>query len=351
MASASAATRRFLPEGVAEPDVAYEPSTTSPSAGCAWSCTTATARPTTTRGSGCPSGARLHRRPVHLGLPQRRQPAEGAALPGEWAVALRTIVGHEPELLLPAHGLPIAGVERIRRVLETAAGALETLVSDVLAMMNGGATLDEIVHDGPRRRGAARLPYLRPLYDEPEFVVRNVWRRYGGWWDGNPSHLKPAPADALAVELATMAGGAGRLAARAVEVAGPGTSASPATSSSWPPRPRPSDPSVHDPGRSLRAPPPPGDVAHDEGHLRRRRRRQPHPRRPRGRLAPDRAIWCAPSRAPGESSQSAPAAARQRRPRPLRAACCRACGGAAPRAWCAAWPGRRRSSGGSRPGR
>ena len=34
-----------------------------------------------------------------------------------------------------------------------------------------------------------------------------------------------------------------------------------------------------------------------------------------------------------------------------RAACCRACGGAAPRAWCAAWPGRRRSSGGSRPGR
>ena len=50
-----------------------------------------------------------------------------------------------------------------------------------------------------------QLPYLRPLYDEPEFVVRNVWRRYGGWWDGDPSHLKPAPADALAVELAAQA--------------------------------------------------------------------------------------------------------------------------------------------------
>ena len=35
----------------------------------------------------------------------------------------------------------------------------------------------------------------------------------------------------------------------------------------------------------------------------------------------------------------------------IRAACCRACGGAAPRAWCAASPGRRRSSGGSRRGR
>ena len=67
-----------------------------------------------------------------------------------------------------------------------------------------------------------QLPYLRPLYDEPEFVVRNVWRRYGGWWDGDPSHLKPAPAAALALELTALAGGAGRLAARAVELAGTG---------------------------------------------------------------------------------------------------------------------------------
>ena len=35
-------------------------------------------------------------------------------------------------------------------------------------------------------------PYLRPVYDEPEFVVRNVYRLYGGWWDGNPANLKPA---------------------------------------------------------------------------------------------------------------------------------------------------------------
>ena len=32
-------------------------------------------------------------------------------------------------------------------------------------------------------------PFLRPVYDDPAFVVRNVWRRYGGWWDGNPARL------------------------------------------------------------------------------------------------------------------------------------------------------------------
>jgi alkyl sulfatase BDS1-like metallo-beta-lactamase superfamily hydrolase len=142
--------------------------------------------------------------------------------PEDWAVALRTIVAHEPDLVLPAHGLPIAGTGRIRRVLETVAGALEALVRDVLAMMNAGATLDEIVHTVRVDDALTQLPYLRPLYDEPEFVVRNVWRRYGGWWDGDPSHLKPAPASALAGELAALAGGPGRMAARAVEIAGRG---------------------------------------------------------------------------------------------------------------------------------
>jgi hypothetical protein len=59
-------------------------------------------------------------------------------------------------------------------------------------------------------------PYLQPVYDEPEFVVRTVWRQYGGWWDGNPATLKPAPERALALELAELAGGPGVLADRAL---------------------------------------------------------------------------------------------------------------------------------------
>ncbi len=62
-------------------------------------------------------------------------------------------------------------------------------------------------------------PYLAPVYDEPEFVVRNIWRLYGGWYDGDPSTLKPAPSAALASELAALAGGAAALADRAVELA------------------------------------------------------------------------------------------------------------------------------------
>src|SRR5262249_31479645 len=65
----------------------------------------------------------------------------------------------------------------------------------------------------------ATRPYLSAVYDEPEFIIRNLYRLYGGWWDGNPAHLKP-PADAdLARTLAELAGGA-RAAGR--PPAGPG---------------------------------------------------------------------------------------------------------------------------------
>ncbi len=148
-------------------------------------------------------------------FPNAGNPQKVQRYPAEWAAALRQMLTYEPELLLPAHGLPVAGRERVATVLGDLATALERLVADVVDAMNGGATLDEIVQAVRVDDDLLRRPWLRPIYDEPEFVVRNVWRLYGGWWDGDPAHLKPPPADAVARELAELAGGADRLAARA----------------------------------------------------------------------------------------------------------------------------------------
>src|SRR5205823_5224360 len=115
-------------------------------------------------------------------------------------------------------GLPIAGAARIAMVLEEVADALEFLVGETLAMMNQRARLNDIVHSVKIDPAVLEKPWLRPLYDEPEFVVRNIWRLYGGWWDGNPANLKPARDSAVATELADLAGGALRLAERALEL-------------------------------------------------------------------------------------------------------------------------------------
>jgi alkyl sulfatase BDS1-like metallo-beta-lactamase superfamily hydrolase len=151
---------------------------------------------------------------TNAGNPQKVQ-----RYPREWAAALREMSGLGAELLVPAHGLPIAGVDRIRMVLDDTARALDTLVNGTLEMMNEGARLDTILHSVKLPAETLAKPYLRALYDEPEFVIHNIWRLYGGWYDGNPSRLKPAPDSALAAEVAKLCGGVEVLVDRAREVA------------------------------------------------------------------------------------------------------------------------------------
>jgi alkyl sulfatase BDS1-like metallo-beta-lactamase superfamily hydrolase len=148
-------------------------------------------------------------------FPNAGNPQKVQRYPLEWARALREMSAREPELLLPAHGLPVAGAARIRRMLDDMATALEMVVEQTLRLMNEGRRLDEILHAVRLPRELLEKPYLRPTYDEPEFVIRNVWRLYGGWYDGNPAHLKPAPEAVLAAEIAALSGGTARLITRA----------------------------------------------------------------------------------------------------------------------------------------
>jgi alkyl sulfatase BDS1-like metallo-beta-lactamase superfamily hydrolase len=153
----------------------------------------------------------------NCGNPQKVQ-----RFPWEWAVALRRMAEFGAELMLPGHGLPIAGADRIRQVLGDTAELLESIHSQTLELMNAGATLDELIHTVSVPEHLRGQPWLQPVYDEPEFVVRNLWRLYGGWYDGNAANLKPAPMADLASELAALSGGATVLAGRAEELSAAG---------------------------------------------------------------------------------------------------------------------------------
>ena len=148
--------------------------------------------------------------------PNAGNPQKVQRYPLEWAEALRRMVELGAETLLPGHGVPVLGADRIRQALTDTADLLESLVDQTLAVMNGGGRLDEAMHTVRAPAHLLERPYLRPVYDEPEFIVRTVWRRYGGWWDGNPATLQPAPERALATELCELAGGASVVADRAL---------------------------------------------------------------------------------------------------------------------------------------
>jgi alkyl sulfatase BDS1-like metallo-beta-lactamase superfamily hydrolase len=140
----------------------------------------------------------------------------------EWAAALRAMAALRPELLLPGHGLPIAGEARVQEALLDTAAYLESLVNQTLERLNAGETLYEILEAVRPPAALEAKPYLRPVYDEPEFIVRNLWRCFGGWHSGVPSELKPAPRRALGRELAALAGGIERLLERSRGLLGEG---------------------------------------------------------------------------------------------------------------------------------
>ncbi|MFI5633115.1 alkyl sulfatase dimerization domain-containing protein [Streptomyces sp. NPDC051664] len=150
--------------------------------------------------------------------PNAGNPQKVQRYPEDWARALRAMQELGAELLLPGHGVPIVGTDRVHRALDDTARLLESLCEQTRELMNAGHRLDAVLHGVQVPQELLQKPYLHPAYDEPEFVVRNLWRLWGGWYDQNPAHLKPAPDAAVATEFANAAGGAPALAQRAVKL-------------------------------------------------------------------------------------------------------------------------------------
>lgn len=140
-------------------------------------------------------------------VPNAGNPQKTQRYAGEWAQALQQMAGLGAEIMVPGHGLPIFGADHIRAALTDTAELLELLETQVVAMMNTGTTLDRILHEVEVPQRLLDKPYLRPIYDHPQFIVRNIWRLYGGWWEGEPDNLLPAPRAEQAREWIALAGG------------------------------------------------------------------------------------------------------------------------------------------------
>ena len=140
----------------------------------------------------------------------------------ERAKGLRAMAAKKPLSLCPGHGGPVIGDEaKIEKMLIETADFLDVIVKRTLAAMENGSPPHVDIVTGielPK----SDSPWLQPVYDDTEFIVRNVIRFYGGWWNGRPSDLKPSPRAKLAEEIANLSGGAKKLAERAEQLANAG---------------------------------------------------------------------------------------------------------------------------------
>jgi alkyl sulfatase BDS1-like metallo-beta-lactamase superfamily hydrolase len=122
----------------------------------------------------------------------------------DWANALEQMAALRPAFLLPGHGPVLAGEERIQDGLLSTAHFLRSIHDQVVTKMNEGKWLEDILReiDYP----PTDKPWLQPIYDHPEFIARNVYRLYGGWYDGDPANILPAHSHDIAEQLVTATG-------------------------------------------------------------------------------------------------------------------------------------------------
>ncbi len=172
----------------------------------------------------------------NCGNPQKVQ-----RYPLEWAETLEHMAGLGAEWLFPGHGLIVRGVDAVRRVLSETARYLRVIIDQVLERMNRGETPEAIFHAVEPDPELATRPYLQARYDHPKFIVRNLLRLWGGWWNGNAADLLPATSERQAHEIALLAGGVEVLVQRGRERLAQGELALAAHLAEWATRAAPAD--------------------------------------------------------------------------------------------------------------
>jgi alkyl sulfatase BDS1-like metallo-beta-lactamase superfamily hydrolase len=124
----------------------------------------------------------------------------------EWADALEQMSSLHPSILVPGHGPVIRG-EEIQKICLNTARALRYLHEEVVKRLNRGEWIEQILDEVKLPEDLANEPYLAPVYGCPSFVIHGIYRRYAGWYDGNPSHLSPSKTADIAKEVVKLAGG------------------------------------------------------------------------------------------------------------------------------------------------
>ena len=104
-------------------------------------------------------------------------------------------------------------------MLAITARALRYLDGEVVRRLNDGQWQEQILTEVALPEELASSSYLQPLYGCIEFAVRDVMRRYMGWYDGNPSMLFPSTRAEIAREVVGLTGGPDPLLERARSLA------------------------------------------------------------------------------------------------------------------------------------
>jgi alkyl sulfatase BDS1-like metallo-beta-lactamase superfamily hydrolase len=128
--------------------------------------------------------------------------------PVQWINSIDQLRRLHPLHLVPTHGQPVSGEEKVEEVLRMTRDGLQYVHDQTIRQMNKGLTPDELVE-------VVKLPphlfnytpYLRQYYGTVKQAVRQIYVGYLGWYEGDPVALNPIPAKEKSNRLINLMGG------------------------------------------------------------------------------------------------------------------------------------------------
>ncbi len=125
----------------------------------------------------------------------------------KWVEALDTVLEYPAEAMAQGHTRPIIGAEEVKRAVTNMRDAIKYTFDKTIEGMNKGMTPDELVEYAVLPDHLRNDPYLVQYYGRQEWAIRNIFNGYLGWYDGNPTNLRPLSPKVEAEKFAKLVGG------------------------------------------------------------------------------------------------------------------------------------------------
>ncbi len=135
-----------------------------------------------------------------------------------WIESLTKFIDLKPNILVPQHTLFIEGAETVREHLTNYRDAVKYVHDETVRCINQGKTVHQAVAEIKLPDHLASKPYLQEKYGRVDWSIRGIYHGYKGWYDGKGTGLYPLSPEFAAREMITLAGGADKVLARAIEL-------------------------------------------------------------------------------------------------------------------------------------
>ena len=112
----------------------------------------------------------------------------------------------EPEYLIPSHTRPLQGKDNINSILTTYRDGIQFVHDQTVRLMNLGLGPNEIAERLVLPKHLGDSPFLKEFYGTPGWSAKNVFSGYLGWFNGNPSSLRPLSQETEASNFVKLAG-------------------------------------------------------------------------------------------------------------------------------------------------